>query len=99
MGDSRRVPTEQSCSPTPLRGRNLAAEIEREVAALADRRAFGILAPRGEMPKACNERLWLVTSIDPSSGAAEASLEAGHACRSVPLRSACDGADVGEEVR
>ena len=70
----------------------LARDLEREVAALADRRAFGlnferhvpeavelpgrkvrkgdkvrILAPRGEMPKKLNERLWRVASIDRSA--------------------------------
>ena len=69
---------------------DLAADLEREVAALADRRAFGlnferhvpeavelpgrtvrtgdkvrVLPPRGETPKAANERLWrVVESID-----------------------------------
>ena len=79
----------------------LAKDIEREVQALADRRAFGLnferhvpeavelpgrrvhksdkvrmLPPRGETPKATNEKLWTVTSIDRSSGSAIAELEA-----------------------
>jgi adenine-specific DNA-methyltransferase len=86
-----------------LRSENetLSQDIEREVQALADRRAFGlnferhvpeavelpgrrvrkgdkvrVLPPRGEAPKAANEKLWIVTSIDRSSGAAVAELEA-----------------------
>jgi adenine-specific DNA-methyltransferase len=79
----------------------LAKEIEREVAALADRRAFGlnferhvpeavelpgrrvrksdkvrVLPPRGEAPKAADEKLWRVTAIERSSGSAIAELEA-----------------------
>jgi adenine-specific DNA-methyltransferase len=86
-----------------LRSENetLSKDIEREVQALADRRAFGLnferhvpeavelpgrrvrqgdkvraLPPRGEMPKAANAKLWIVTSIDRSSGTAVAELEA-----------------------
>jgi adenine-specific DNA-methyltransferase len=78
----------------------LAKEIDREVAALADRRSFGlnferhvpeavelpgrrvrkgdkvrVLPPRGETPKAADEKLWRVTAIERSSGAAIAELE------------------------
>lgn len=78
---------------------SLARDIEREVQALADRRAFGlnferhvpevvelpgrrvrkgdkvrVLPPRGEKPKAANERLWIVTSIDRSTGSAVAEI-------------------------
>lgn len=70
----------------------LARDLEREVAALADRRAFGlnferhvpeavelpgrkvrkgdkvrILAPRGQMPRKSDEKLWHVAALDRSS--------------------------------
>lgn len=86
-----------------LRSENevLAKDIEGEVAALADRRAFGlnferhvpevvelpgrrvrkgdkvrVLPPRGETPRAANEKLWRVTFVDRSTGTSIAHLEA-----------------------
>ena len=73
-----------------LENASLATDLEREIAALSERRAFGlnferhvpeavelpgrkvrkgdkvrILPPRGEMPKAADDRLWQVLSDRP----------------------------------
>ena len=91
----------------------LAADLQREVSALADRRSFGlnferhvpetvelpgrpvrrgdkvrILPPRGQMPKASDEKLWQVDRIDrPARSRSPNSWDSRTPPRSPPLRS------------